>query len=199
MDAQRRGSIAYFATYRPPVPLDIFSLPIPPSSHHDEVLVTNGLLCNYNGCPIPPAALNILLKRPRVAAVFRATDADVDAGRVSGFAYVCDIIRETLWIVLRPNVYLDRNASTREVANLVKGIPLDTIYDAALFGGTRMEDSPCFGGGYQLGYDTVDHSILYVSTKEPVQERRRPWTAVYMTNLRTGQTDRLTPPGKFLS
>nr|XP_034571051.1 tol-Pal system protein TolB-like isoform X2 [Setaria viridis] len=43
----------------------------------------------------------------------------------------------------------------------------------------------------------LTHYLVYVSTKEPVQECRSPWNVVYKTNLRTGETERLTPPGTF--
>jgi hypothetical protein len=188
MGGESRGSIAFFANYRPPVPLDIFSCPVPPSSTRDELHLTDGVSYNYNCRPIPPAALKALLRRPKLAAEGGATDADVDAGRVSGFVFVSerDDSLETLRIALRFNA-----------DNKVKVFSLADIYGATEFGGTRLEDSGCIGGGYKVGSRTVDHSLVYVSTKEPVQERRSPWTVVYKTNLRTGKTDRLTPQGNF--
>lgn len=188
MGGESRGSIAFFATYRPPVPLDIFSCPVPPSSTRDELHLTDGVSYNYNCRPIPPAALKALLKRPKLAAEGGATDADVDACSVSGFVFVSerDDSLETLRIALRFNA-----------DNKVKVFSLADIYGATEFGGTRLEDSGCIGGGYKVGSRTVDHSLVYVSTKEPVQERRSPWTVVYKTNIRTGKTDRLTPKGNF--
>jgi hypothetical protein len=44
----------------------------------------------------------------------------------------------------------------------------------------------------------TDHYLIYVSTKEPVQVRRGPWTVVYKTNLTTGKTERLTPQGIYI-
>ena len=188
MGGESRGSIACFATYRPPVELDIFSCPVPPSSTRDELLLTDGKGYNHNCRPIPPAALKALLKRPKLAAEGGATDADVDAGRVSGFVFVSerDDNLETLRIALR------FNADKR-----VKVFSLADIFGATEFSGTRLEDSGCFGGGYKEGSRTVDHSLVYVSTKEKVQERRTPWTVVYKTNLRTGETVRLTPECNF--
>lgn len=183
---ESRGSIAFFATYRPPVPLDIFSCPVPPSSRHDELHLTDGVSYNYNCRPIPPAALKTLVKRPKLASEGGATEADVDAGRVSGLVFVSerDDSLETLYVALRFNT-----------DNKVKVLGLADIFGAADFSDTRMEDSGCIGGGYKVGSRTVDHSLIYVSTKEPVQERRSPWTVVYKTNLRTGKTERLTPKG----
>lgn len=188
MGGESRGSIAFFATYRPPVPLDIFSCPVPPSSSRDEFHLTDGISYNYNCRPIPPAALKTLLKRPKLAAEGGATDADVDAGCVSGLVFVSerDDSLETLRIALRFNAN-----------NKVKVFSLADIYGVTEFGGTRLEDSGCIGGGYKEGSRTIDHSLIYVSTKEPVEERRSPWTVVYKTNLRTGKTDRLTPKGNF--
>lgn len=188
MGGESRGSIAFFATYRPPVPLDIFSCPIPPSSTCDELHLTDGVSYNYNCRPIPPAALKTLLKRPKLAAEGGATDADVDAGRVSGLVFVSerDDSLETLCIALRFNG-----------DNKVKVFSLTDIYGVTEFGGTRLEDSGCIGGGYKVNSRTIDYSLIYISTKEPVEDRRSPWTVVYKTNLRTGKTDRLTPKGNF--
>jgi hypothetical protein len=191
MGGESRGSIAFFANYRPPVPLDIFSCPVPPSSPSEELRLTDGVSYNYNCRPIPPAALKVLLKRLKLLKLAdegAATDADVDAGRVSGFVFVSerDDSLETLRIALRFNA-----------DNKVKVFSLADIYGATDFGGTRLEDSGCFCGGYKDGPVFVEHSLVYVSTKEPVQKRRSPWTVVYKTNLKTGRTDRLTPEGNF--
>jgi len=94
---------------------------------------------------------------------------------------------ETLRIALRFNA-----------DNKVKVFSLADIYGVSEFGGTRLEDSGGIGGGYKVNSRTIDHSLVYVSTKEPVEDRRSPWTVVYKTNLRTGKTDCLTPKGNFL-
>jgi len=187
---ESRGSIAFFATYRPPVPLDIFSVPISPSSIRDEVHLTDGVSYNYNCRPIPKDALKSLLKRPKLAADGGATDADVDSGRVSGLLFVSerDDGLETLRVALH---FKDSGEQACKVFSLAD------VFGAADFSGVRLEDSGCVGGGYKVGSRTVDHSLIYVSTKEPVQERRSPWTVVYKTNLRTGKTERLTPKGQF--
>jgi len=183
MGGESRGSIACFATYRPPVALDIFSCPVPPSSKGDELHLTDGKSYNYNCRPIPPAALKTLLKHPKLIAEGGATAADV-----SGFVFVSerDNSLETLHIALRFNA-----------DNKVKVFSLADIYGATEFGGTRLEDSGCIGGGYKERGRIVDHSLVYVSTKEPVEDRRSPWTVVYKTNLVTGKTERLTPEGVF--
>ncbi|CAN6374277.1 unnamed protein product [Urochloa humidicola] len=186
---ESRGSIAFFATYRPPVPLDIFSAPIPPSSASDEVHLTDGVSTNYNCRAIPKDALKSLLKqRPMLAAEGLATDADVDSGRVSGLLFVSerDGGLETLRVALR---FKDGSGC--------KVFSLADVFGAADFSGVRLEDSGCVGGGYKVGSRTVDHSLIYVSTKEPVKERRSPWTVVYKSNLRTGKTERLTPKGQY--
>jgi hypothetical protein len=95
---------------------------------------------------------------------------------------------ETLQIALHFNDNLPK----------VKVFSLADIYGTDSFKGVRMEDSGCIAGGYKVGNrSTIDHFLVYVSTKEPVQDRRCPWTVVYKTNLRTGETERLTPPGLF--
>ncbi|KAJ4745205.1 DPP6 N-terminal domain-like protein [Rhynchospora pubera] len=184
---ESRGSIAFFTTYRPPVPLDIFCCPVPPSSSEDEFPLTDGLSYNSNGQAIPPAVLKTILRRPNFAS--EAIEADIESGRLTGLIFVSERENhlETLQIALR------FNDSPPEV----KVFSLADVYGADSFNGVRMEDSGCFGGGYKVGSEIVDHSLIYVSTKEPVQDRRSPWTVVYKTNLSTGETERLTPPGKF--
>ncbi|KAJ4754118.1 DPP6 N-terminal domain-like protein [Rhynchospora pubera] len=184
---ENRGSIAFFTTYRPPVPLDIFSCPVQPSSEKDELHLTDGKSYNYNCRVIPLAALKTILKRPKLAS--EATEADVDLGRLTGLIFVSERANnlETLHIALC------FGANPHQV----KVFSLADIYGTDAFNDVRMEDSGCIGGGYEVGSHTIDHSLVYVSTKEPVQERRCPWTVVYKTNLRTGETERLTPPGTF--
>ncbi|GJN41509.1 hypothetical protein PR202_gn00897 [Eleusine coracana subsp. coracana] len=156
-----RGSIAFFATYRPPVPLDIFSCPVPPSSRQDELQLTDGVSSNYNGQAIPAAALKALLKRPKVMAAVNSEFGadDVDGGRVSGLVF--------------------RVLSLGEVFS-----------GGGDFSGVRLEDGGCVSA-------TADPSVVYVSTKEPVEARRSPWTVVYKTSLKTGKTERLTPRAQF--
>ncbi|KAF0921369.1 hypothetical protein E2562_006941 [Oryza meyeriana var. granulata] len=188
MAGESRGSIAFFATYRPPVPLDIFSCPVAPSSQRDELHLTDGVSYNHNCRPIPPAALKALLKRPKLSSeAAGATAADVDAGRVTGLVFVSerDSSLETLHVALRFD------------SKQVKVFSLADVFGVRDFSGVRMEDSCCFGGGYKERGRTVDHTLVYVSTKEPVTARRSPWTVVYGTNLRTGETSRLTPRGSF--
>ncbi|KAM0875207.1 hypothetical protein ACQ4PT_036901 [Festuca glaucescens] len=184
---ESRGSIAFFTSYRPPVPLDIFCSPVPASSRQDELLLTDGLSYNYNGQPVPPEALKMIVKRLELAPE-AMIEADVDSGRLTGLVFVSERQHnlETLQIAVR---FTDDDD--------VKVFTLADIYGTELFGGVRMEDSGCIAGGYELDGQTSDHYLVYVSTKEPVQERRSPWNIVYKTNLRTGETERLTPPGTF--
>ncbi|EAZ27259.1 hypothetical protein OsJ_11196 [Oryza sativa Japonica Group] len=189
MAGESRGSIAFFATYRPPVPLDVFSCPVapPPSSPRDELHLTDGVSYNHSCRPIPAAALRALLQRPKLAS--EATTADVDAGRITGLVFVSerDSGLETLHVALR-----------FDGGKQVKVFGLADIFGAGGdFSGVRMEDSGCFGGGYRERGRAVDHTLVYVSTREPVAARRSPWTVVYGTNLRTGETARLTPRGTF--
>jgi hypothetical protein len=182
---ESRGSIAFFTSYRPPVPLDIFRCPVPASSKQDELHLTDGLSYNYNGQTVPPEALKTIVKRLELAPQ-AVIEADNDSGRLTGLIFVSERQHnlETLQIALRS----DDDGE-------VKVFTLADIYGAELFGGARMEDSGCIAGGYELDGQTSDHYLVYVSTKEPVQERRSPWNIVYKTNLGTGETERLTPPG----
>lgn len=136
--------------------------------------MTDGDSYNYDAQVIPAAALKAMLKRPKLAS--EATAADVDSGRVTGMIMVSERTHslETLHIALRFN----DNPQKVKVFNFAE------VYGT--FDGVRMEDSGCFAGDY----------LVYVSTKEPINERRQPWTAVYKTNLKTGRTERLTPKGE---
>jgi Tol biopolymer transport system component len=179
----RRGSIAFFGTYRPPVPLDIFSRPaVPAANSDDERLLTDGESYNHNGREIPVAALKELV------AFLRKRDPKTrDASRGLVFVSERDNGLETLHVAL----YSDGEPTPRVLS-------LADIYGAGTFGGARMEDSGCFAGGFQAAAGrTVGHSIIYVSTKDPVKARRTPWTVVYKTNLADGKTERLTPPSQY--
>ncbi|KAH7854203.1 hypothetical protein Vadar_011342 [Vaccinium darrowii] len=170
MAEEKRGSIAFFTTYRSPLPLDIFSCPLEPTSKHDELHMTDGVSYNYNGQVIPSAALKTILKRPKLAS--EGKEADVNSGRLSGMVFVSERGNlETLYIALRFN----DNPPT------VKVFSFADVFGT--FNGVRMEDSGCIAGDY----------LVYVTTKDPAKKRRQPWTAVYKTNLKTGKTDRLTP------
>ncbi|RLM98526.1 hypothetical protein C2845_PM06G11240 [Panicum miliaceum] len=196
--AESRGSIAFFTTYRPAVPLDIFSCPANPelSSAHSEAHLTDGVSYNQNCRPIPAAALSELLtflgkKNPAVASRCGATPDDAAAGRVTGLVFVSerDDGLETLHVALRFN---------KPPGKVPVVLRLADIYGADTFGGARMEDSGCIAGGFEVEDGrAVGHSLVYVSTKEPVRARRTPWTVVYKTNLADGRTERLTPPDQY--
>ena len=187
--SEKRGSIAFFATYRPPVALDIYSCPMepPPTKEQDElpyIMTTESSTddgppaFNYNGQVIPPPALKKLLKRP-VFTIFK--EADVDSGRLSGLIFVPergDVQLETLHIALSFNI--DPKAKVFTLAD---------VFGTSEFQGVRLEDTGCFAGDY----------LIYVTTRDPAPKRRQPWTAVYRTHLITGQTQRLTPPGNSTS
>jgi hypothetical protein len=178
--AESRGCIASFATYRPPLPVDLFSCPVRPSSPNGEQNLTDGVSYDCNGRPIPAAAL--VAKKPELASECDARAEDVEKGHATGITFVSEREDglETLHVALRFN-------------GVVKVLSLADIYGADTFGGMRMEDSGCFGGGFAP--PTADLSIVYVSTKEVVEKQRAPWTVVYRTSLRTGDTERLTPQG----
>uniref|UniRef100_J3LN71 Uncharacterized protein n=1 Tax=Oryza brachyantha TaxID=4533 RepID=J3LN71_ORYBR len=100
--AESRGSIAFFASYRPPLALDIFCCPAPPSRPQDELHLTDGDSYNYNCRPIPPAALKTIVERLGVSRG-DAVEDDIDSGRITGLVFVSDRERnlETLHIALR--------------------------------------------------------------------------------------------------
>uniref|UniRef100_A0A803Q3Q2 Uncharacterized protein n=1 Tax=Cannabis sativa TaxID=3483 RepID=A0A803Q3Q2_CANSA len=128
---------------------------------------------NYNGQAIPSTALKKILTRPKLAR--EANAADVDSGRLSGMIFVSERDHlEKLYIALRFN---DRTPN-------VKIFCFADVYDT--FDGVRMEDRGCVAGDY----------LVYVSTKDDPGRRRQPWTVVFKTNLKTAQTERLTPLGE---
>uniref|UniRef100_A0ACD5ZKM2 Uncharacterized protein n=1 Tax=Avena sativa TaxID=4498 RepID=A0ACD5ZKM2_AVESA len=186
----RSGSIAFFGTYRPPVPLDIFSRSS--SGGEDELLLTDGESYNQNGQPIPEGALGELFSflvgnKPELVSGCGTSRPD------EGLLFVSerDHGLETLHVALRFN-----DGGEAEAAK-VKVLRLADIYGEETFGGARMEDSGCFAGGFKGRAGSVGHSLVYVSTKETVRDRRTPWTVVYKTSLADGKTERLTPPGQY--
>jgi hypothetical protein len=158
--AGSRGSIASFATYRPPLPVDLLSCPVPPSSANGEQNLTDGVSYNCNGRPIPAAAALKLpvAKKPVLASECGATAEDVEKGHATGIAFVSEREDglETVHVALRFN-------------GVVKVLSLADIYGADTFGGMCMVDSGCFGSGFA---PSADLSIVYVSTKEVVAKRR---------------------------
>ncbi|XP_020200485.1 uncharacterized protein [Aegilops tauschii subsp. strangulata] len=185
---ESRSTIAFFGTFRPAVALDLFSVPVNPttSSAPDEQRLTDGKSYNQNGQAITPAALKELLARNSPALAGVATPDDVDKGRVTGIVFVSE---------------RDNGLETLHVALCAAGkttvVSLADIYGTDTFGGVRMEDSGCLAGGFEVGGRTVGHSLVYVSTKQPAAARRTPWTVVYKTNLADGRTERLTPPDQY--
>ncbi|KAI3944043.1 hypothetical protein MKW98_015195 [Papaver atlanticum] len=180
MSGNKRGSIAFFATYRTPVPLDIFSCPLPlpkPTENNELPMIDDKKdQYNYNGREIPKDALKKLLKYTNLKSKTNGKEIDVDRGLLSGVVFVSERNRlELLHIALR-----FQSPPKVEVFCLA-----DIFGVTPNFNKVCLEDSGCF----------TDNHLIYVSTKEPAMERRQPWTAVYQTNLQTGVTDRLTPLG----
>jgi Tol biopolymer transport system component len=172
--AGNRGSIAFFASYRPPVPLDIYSCPVQPKSARDEFPMTDGKSYNYNGQVIPQPALKTILKRP-IFGKSQVKESDVN----SAIIFVSE--RNDLEILHIALTF--KNKSTKvKVFSLAEVFP-----EASIFSGPRMEDGGCFAG--------VDNEYLvFITTKKLLDvDRRQPWTKVYKTNLITGETKRLTP------
>ncbi|KAF2320128.1 hypothetical protein GH714_024070 [Hevea brasiliensis] len=199
MAGQKKGSIAFFATYKPPVPLDIFSCPVSPTSRHDELHMTDGLSYNYNCQVIPPEALKTIIRRPILAS--EASEADVDSGRLSGLVFVSERVMnlETLHIALR---FTDK----------VKVLSFADIYGT--FSGVRMEDSGCIAGGYR----TMNRNLVFPQQGEASFEAQdgynKWWVAnlgnddviffhrkvgefwsVFRADIRSGELVRVTPDG----
>jgi hypothetical protein len=153
--SESRGSIAFFTNYRPPVALDIFCCPVPPSSRQVELHLTDGLSYNYNCRPIPPAALKTIIKCLRLVPE-AVIDDDVDSGRLTGLVFDSEREHnlETLHVGLR---FIGNNE--------VKVFSLADIYGSELFSGARLGDNGCIAGGYEVDGSTIDHYLVYVSTK----------------------------------
>ncbi|KAI3924600.1 hypothetical protein MKW92_047269 [Papaver armeniacum] len=161
MAAHKKSSIDFFATYRTPVPLDIYSCPrsLPEMSENDELLMIddNKGEYNYNGREIPKDALKKLLKHTELKFKSEGKEDDVDKGRLSGIVFVSE----------RKGLELLHVALRFESPSKVEVFCLADIFGATDdFNEVCLEDSG----------------------------RRQPWTAVYQTDLKTGETKRLTPP-----
>ncbi|KNA07452.1 hypothetical protein SOVF_171710 [Spinacia oleracea] len=166
---ESRGSISFFATYRPPVALDILSLPYPLNSSSDknQLLLTDGDSYNYNGQAISPEGLKKMLLHPNLASKSNHV--------VSGLIFVSERSQglETLHIALR---FKDDTVKVFNFAELY-----------GTFNGARLEDHGSIAGDY----------IVYISTMEDPGLFHQPWTAVFRTHLITGVTERLTPKGQI--
>ncbi|GJN25457.1 hypothetical protein PR202_gb13285 [Eleusine coracana subsp. coracana] len=155
-----RGSISSFAAYRSPLPLDIFSCSIPPSSDKDELHLTDGVSYNYNGRPLSATALKALVeKKPELASECGATVQDVESGRAIGLVFVSE--RENGLETLQVALCFNGNNKVMSLAS---------IYGDVNFGGARMEDSGSIGGGFATN---ADLSLIYVSTKKAVEKHPR--------------------------
>ncbi|OEL34006.1 hypothetical protein BAE44_0004977 [Dichanthelium oligosanthes] len=214
---ESRGSIAFFTSYRPPVPLDIFCCQVPPSSRQSELHLTDGLSYNYNCRPIPPAALKTIIKRLRLAPE-AVIDDDVDSGQVTGLVFVSEREHnlETLHVALR------------FVANgEVKVFSLADIYGANLFGtfdispsvspsGKKVAVASFQGKRWDGEIKDLKTNIYVMGLENPSLERKRVienggWPSwggenviffhrkvgdiwgVFQYNLSIGETIRLTP------
>ncbi|MCL7031801.1 hypothetical protein MKW94_020278 [Papaver nudicaule] len=177
-----RGSIVYYSKHRPPVPLDIFSCAIEPTStgeEEEELGMTDGKSYNYSGCEIPAEALIKLLNYSSLASL--GNQSDVNLGRISGTVFVSERDNlELLYIAIRL-ANDDGQPPMVEVHSLADVF----LRSGSQFNGVRMEDSGCF----------THDNLIYVSTKRPATNPRQPWSAVYKTHLKTGQTQCLTPSG----
>ncbi|MCL7025753.1 hypothetical protein MKW94_025068 [Papaver nudicaule] len=135
--------------------------------------MTDGKSYNYSGTEIPPEALMKIFTHTSLAGY--GNQADIDSGRLTGTIFVSERDNlELLHIAIRRNDVSPPKLLIHRLADIFRKSPFD---------GVRMEDSGCF----------ADNHLIYISTKEEATERRQPWTAVYKTNLMTGETDRLTP------
>ncbi|KAL2944840.1 Tol-Pal system protein TolB [Bienertia sinuspersici] len=180
---QTRGSLAFFATYRPPVPFDIYASKSAPTSVKDEIRLSDAYSYNYNGQVIPSSALKTILNHLRSSnKTHQGSEADVDAGRLTGLIFVSERTNnlETLHIALLLQEENEEEKMKVEVFNFAD------VYNT--FKGVRMEDSGCIAGDY----------LIYVSTKEAAPKPHQPWTAVY----RTRQADlspAVSPDGKRIA
>ncbi|KAL5706269.1 hypothetical protein ACHQM5_024464 [Ranunculus cassubicifolius] len=168
MDAEKRGSIAFFSTYRPPVPLDIFSSPVPPVSVTHERQMTDQVSYNYNGQSIPMESLKKIFDHRKLASP--------DTADAMAFVSERETL-ETLHLAVYPN-----NGKPNVFS-------FSYFYDK-IFSGIRMEDSARFAGDYLIYISTTD------PFGNKIQFHRQPWTAVYKLNLSTGKNELLTPPGQ---
>ncbi|XP_050205048.1 uncharacterized protein LOC126655091 [Mercurialis annua] len=156
--ANDRGSIAFFATYRPAEPLDIFS-----NYKGDELQLTDGLSSNYNGYMIPRAALKKIMRRPILAR--EVNENDVESGMI--FVSERENNLETLHISLRfknsPEIKVYSFSDVYGMLNIV-----------------RMEDSGRIAGDYLVYISTMDDSkdrrqpwtVLYKTNLETAQTER---------------------------
>lgn len=157
---------------------DDFSLSVSKSEPSNEVKMTDGKSVNYNGFfPKNPSSLLALLSpsphlypQPQEALVYVSE-------RNASF-----------------NIYLDlyyhppsppKRENRRSALQTPSKIQIPLLHPQENEASVSMKDKPLVSGEH----------LIYVSTHEKSELPRKSWTAVYSTQLQTGETRRLTPLG----
>ncbi|GJN06789.1 hypothetical protein PR202_ga24550 [Eleusine coracana subsp. coracana] len=174
---ERRGSIAFFATYRPPVPLDIYWS----SLTGEELHLTDGVSYNYNCRHIAAAALKTLIQRGKLASEGGATAADIDAGeRVSDLSPAVSPSGKMVAVAS-----FQRNGWQGEIEDLQTEITLMNVdrQKQGSLGRTRL---PIKGGWPSWGSDDA----IFFHRKDD-----QGYWGVYRYKISTRVTIRVTPAG----
>lgn len=150
--------------------MDIFCCPVPPS--RQELHLTDGVPYNYNCQSLLPAALKTIIKRLGLsseAVIEAAKPASIQAvllawyflwKRAQPWKASCSPVLQFWWG--SQGLQLGRDLWCQ----FVQWRP----YGRQWWNSLRVQ-----GGGGR----TIDRYLIYVSTKEPMQECRSPWTAPF--------------------
>ncbi|XP_010539663.1 PREDICTED: uncharacterized protein LOC104813673 [Tarenaya hassleriana] len=167
-------SIVFTTLGRPSYEFDIFTLPTrhrSPPSDSGELRITDGVPVNFNGhFAYPSAALISLLPNN------------------SGIQPHDQSYMHLIYITERngtSSVYYDAVSGDHQVTSRLQVPVISGANRLSGMAVNSMKDKPSLAGDY----------LVYVSTHEVQSKPMTSWAAVYSTELRTGSTRRLTPPG----
>ncbi|KAJ4965458.1 hypothetical protein NE237_017307 [Protea cynaroides] len=182
-DIDGSSSIIFTTLGRANYAFDIFSLPTSYTpEHRDEIVFTDGQSVNFNGYfPLPSSSILSLLLPNQTLTLDPTPSPPLQL-----LLYVTERYGSS-------NVYLnvyfnvdDSSPTTRR--SILEGpsrIQIPLLNPKQSGGKISMKDRPSVAGEH----------LIYVSTHEDSEVPRKSWTAVYSTNLLTGETRRLTPTG----
>ncbi|KAK3132199.1 hypothetical protein QOZ80_6AG0517360 [Eleusine coracana subsp. coracana] len=187
--ASKQGSIAAFATYRPPLPWDIFSCPIPPSSDNDELQLADGISYNYNCRPIPVMALKALVaKKPDLASETGETEQLTPDGQYDLSPAVSPSGNKVAVASFRGNTW------TGEIELLKTSIVVMNV-DRKVHGGKLQRSNPIAenGGWPSWGSDSVIFFHRGICMVDPANGRVTTHWGVFRYDITTNQIVRVTP------
>lgn len=178
------SSIVFTTLGRANYAFDIFTVPVPISNTWstptplDELQITDGQSVNYNGFfPTNPSSLLSLLSPSALPSTTPQHALVYVSERNASFDIYFDAFSSPL--------QSRRSALQLEMGEIPNRIQIPLLHSKRGDSPVSMKDMPSVYG----------ENLIYVSTHEKSEMPRKSWAAVYSTNLRSGETRRLSLPG----